>query len=265
MSIVEAVLLAVVEGLTEFLPVSSTGHLIITSALLGIEPSAFSKGFLVIIQLPAILAVLVLYGRRFLRSFRFYVQLSLAFLPAAVVGLLFGDAIDALLENVTMVAVTLLVGGVFLLFVDRVFAKNESWTPTPEITERRSVVVGLFQCFALIPGVSRSAATIVGGLVSGVNRQTAAEFSFFLAVPTMLAATLYKLYKTYSEGELVADQVSVLAVGSIVSFVVAVVAIRGFLKFLVRYGFRAFGWYRIVLGGLLLLLEFVFHVPLQLV
>ncbi|MDX2061829.1 MAG: undecaprenyl-diphosphate phosphatase [Bacteroidia bacterium] len=265
MSLLEAALLAVVEGLTEFLPVSSTGHLIIASALLGIEPTVFSKNFLVIIQLPAILAVLVLYWRRFLQSVRLYVRLLIAFVPAAVVGLAFGDTIDGLLENVTVVAVALLVGGVVLLWVDRLFAANEQRGAGAEVTERRSVVVGLFQCLSLVPGVSRSAATIVGGLASGVDRKTAAEFSFLLAVPTMLAATLYKLYKTHAAGELAVDNLPVLGLGAVVAFGVALVAIRGFLRYLVRYGFRAFGWYRIAVGGALLVLQYVLKVPLSIV
>jgi undecaprenyl-diphosphatase len=265
MSIWEAIILAIVEGITEFLPISSTGHLIIASSVLGIEPTTFTKNFLVIIQLPAILAVLVLYGRRFFQSINFYFKLLLGFLPAAVIGLLLGDQIDALLENVTVVAVMLVLGGIFLLFVDDLFAASAAAPDSLTVSYPRAGLIGLFQCLALIPGVSRSASTIIGGMAVGLNRKSAAEFSFFLAVPTMLAATGYKLLKTYKAGELVADNLPALAIGSIVAFIVAVLAIRSFLRYLTKYGFRAFGWYRIVVGGAILLLQYVLHIPLQLV
>jgi undecaprenyl-diphosphatase len=249
MTITEAIILAIVEGVTEYLPISSTGHMIITSAVLGMKPDEFSKLFMVNIQFGAILAVLVLYWKRFLQSWDFYYKLLAAFIPAAVIGFLAGDLIDALLENVIVVAITLILGGIVLLFADKWFTSS---APDNTISYPKAVIIGFFQCIAMIPGVSRSAATIIGGMVQKLDRKTAAEFSFFLAVPTMFAATAYKLLKTYKMIE--PSHISLLVLGNFVAFIVALVAIKFFISFLTKYGFQLFGYYRILLGGTILIL-----------
>lgn len=269
MSIFETIVIAIVEGLTEFLPVSSTGHMIIAQNVLGVESTEFVKAFTFIIQFGAILSVLVLYWKRFfqlnhtpapeganaiqklLHKFDFYWKLFVAFIPAAVLGLLFSDAIDAMLESVSVVAIMLVLGGIFMLFCDKIFNKGSESTP---FTEHRALMVGLYQCISMIPGVSRSMATIVGGMSQGLTRKAAAEFSFFLAVPTMFGATLYKMYKLLKEGgtDLIMDNMTTLIVGNVVAFVVAMLAIKGFIKYVQKYGFVAFGWYRIVVGGIIL-------------
>lgn len=272
MSIFESIIIAIVEGLTEFLPVSSTGHMIITQGLLGVESDAFVKAFTVIIQFGAILSVVVLYWKRFFRlntepapegasgvqqilhKFDFYWKLLVAFVPAAVIGLLFSDKIDEMLESVTVVAVMLVVGGVFMLFCDKIFNRGSDET---KLTERRALYIGLFQCIAMIPGVSRSMATIVGGMAQKLTRKAAAEFSFFLAVPTMCAASGYKMLKLLLSDEglqLLTDNLGVLIIGNIVAFVVALLAMKWFVAFLTKYGFKVFGVYRIIAGGLILLL-----------
>lgn len=272
MNIFQSIIIAIVEGLTEFLPVSSTGHMIITQGLLGVESDAFVKAFTVIIQFGAILSVVVLYWKRFFRlntepapegagalkrlihKFDFYWKLLVAFIPAAVIGLLFSDKIDEMLENVTVVAVMLVVGGVFMLFCDKIFNRGSDET---KLTERRALYIGLFQCIAMIPGVSRSMATIVGGMAQKLTRKAAAEFSFFLAVPTMCAASGYKMLKLLLSDEglqLLTDNLGVLIIGNIVAFVVALLAMKWFVAFLTKYGFKVFGIYRIVAGGLILVL-----------
>ena len=252
MSIFQAIILAIIEGLTEFLPVSSTGHMIIGSSVLGIAENPFVKNFTVIIQFGAILSVLVLYWKRFLKSIDFYVKLFVAFIPAAIIGFLASDYIDMLLENVIVVAVTLLLGGIFLLFVDKIFEQNEK-NPDSEPNLKSAFIIGVFQVIAMIPGVSRSAATIIGGLTQKLTRKAAAEFSFFLAVPTMFAATSYKLLKIYqSETGFTSHDIQILAVGNIVAFVVALLAIKLFIGFLTKHGFKVFGWYRIVVGIVIL-------------
>lgn len=272
LSLWEAILIAIVEGLTEFLPVSSTGHMIIAQSVLGIESTEFVKAFTVIIQFGAILSVLCLYWRRFfvmgtassdmespvrawLQRLDFYVKLLLAFLPAAFFGLLFADAIDSLLERVEVVAAMLVLGGLFMLFTDRLFPPRKDSRP---LTEKRAVAIGFFQCIAMIPGVSRSMATIVGGMAQGLTRKDAAEFSFFLAVPTMFAATCFKLLKLLlaPEGmDILRQNWEALLLGNLVAFVVALLAIKFFIGFVTRYGFTGFGWYRIAVGGVLLLLS----------
>ena len=242
----QAVILAVVEGVSEFLPISSTGHMIIASAAMGIADQEFTKLFTVCIQFGAILSVLVLYWRRFLQSARFYAKLLVAFLPAAVVGQLFGRWIDLFLENVMVVAFSLLAGGVVLVFIDRWFREKET---TEEVSYRTAFWVGCFQTIAMIPGVSRSAATIIGGLSQRLTRKAAAEFSFFLAVPTMFAASCYKLYGFYQGGgRVTGDLAGLLLVGNLVAFGVALLAIKSFINYLTRHGFRLFGYYRIALG-----------------
>ncbi|MBO5741967.1 MAG: undecaprenyl-diphosphate phosphatase [Bacteroidaceae bacterium] len=276
MDTLQTIIIAIVEGLTEFLPVSSTGHMIIAQNLLGVESTTFVKAFTFIIQFGAILSVVCLYWKRFfqlnrtpapegagfikrlLHKYDFYWKLFIAFLPAAIFGLLFSDAIDAMLERVEVVAITLVLGGVFMLFCDRIFNKGSEKT---ELTEKRALMVGLFQCISMIPGVSRSMATIVGGMSQRLTRKAAAEFSFFLAVPTMLAATVYKVYDLVKEGgmEIITDNLSTLLIGNAVAFIVALLAIKFFIGFVTKYGFKAFGWYRILVGGLILALLFTGH------
>ena len=271
MDILDAVIIAIVEGLTEFLPVSSTGHMIIAQNVLSGESTVFVKAFTFIIQFGAILSVVCLYWkrffrlnhtpapagasgfRRFLHKYDFYWKLFVAFIPAAVLGLLFSDLIDKMLESVTVVAVMLIVGGIFMLFCDKIFSHGSEKT---EMTEKRAFWIGMFQCISMIPGVSRSMATIVGGMAQKLTRKAAAEFSFFLAVPTMFAATVYKMYDLLKEGgtQIIADNLSVLLVGNIVAFIVALLAIKFFIAFVTKYGFKLFGWYRIVVGGAILVM-----------
>lgn len=249
MTVFEAIVIAVVEGITEFLPISSTGHMIISQALLGMEIDEFTKAFTVNIQFGAILSVVVLYWKRFLQSWSFYQKLFVAFLPAAAIGFLAGDFIDSLLENVMVVAVMLLIGGVLLLFVDKWFRKENE---NQEITYPTALKIGFWQCIAMIPGVSRSAATIIGGMQQKLSRKNAAEFSFFLAVPTMAAASGYKLLKDYKH--ITAENIDILIIGNLVAFVVAMIAIKTFITFLQKHGFKVFGWYRIVVGLVLIIL-----------
>ena len=276
MTIFETIVIAIVEGLTEFLPVSSTGHMIITQNLLGVESTEFVKAFTFIIQFGAILSVVVLYWKKFfqlnrtpapegssalkkfLHKYDFYWKLFVAFIPAAVLGLLFSDMIDAMLESVTVVAITLILGGIFMLFCDKIFNKGSEQT---QLTEKRAFWIGMFQCISMIPGVSRSMATIVGGMAQKLTRKAAAEFSFFLAVPTMFAATLYKVYKIFKTGgtEMIMDNMTTLVVGNVVAFIVAMLAIKFFISFVTKYGFKAFGWYRIIVGGVILAMLLTGH------
>jgi undecaprenyl-diphosphatase len=270
MSWFHAVILAIIEGLTEFLPVSSTGHMIIASSLMGINTSEFVKMFTVNIQFGAILSVVVLYWKRFFQSFDFYKKLFIAFLPALLIGFALNDLIDAMLESVLTVAISLVAGGVLLLFVDKWFQNNPTHT-TP--SDRQAFFIGLAQCIAMIPGVSRSAASIIGGLAQGISRKAAAEFSFFLAIPTMLAAATYKFLTGFLRLDLKDDilkgnmpkiqasleqlsprDLQILLLGNAVAFVVAMLAIRFFIDFLTRNGFKLFGYYRIILGVFLLVL-----------
>jgi undecaprenyl-diphosphatase len=244
MSFWQAVILAIVEGLTEFLPVSSTGHMIIAASLMGISELEFTKLFNVNIQFGAILSVVVLYYRRFFISFDLYLKLFVAFLPAAIIGYTLMDLIDLLLGSVLVVAIMLVVGGIVLVYIDTWLSKVER--PEQPLSFKQAFVVGLFQCIAMIPGVSRSAATIIGGLVQGINRKTAAEFSFFLAVPTMAAAGGYKLLKGYES--IRSEDIQILLIGNGVAFLVGMLAIRFFIAFVTRYGFRWFGIYRIIVG-----------------
>lgn len=286
LSLIETIILAIVEGLTEFLPVSSTGHMIITQGILGIESTEFFKAFIVIIQFGAILSVvglywkkffkikkadplnkeeletlsshkrLMVYLQRFLYKYDFYWKLLLGFIPAAVLGLLLNEYIDKLLESVNVVATMLVLGGIFMVFSDKIF-KNQ--TLEEQITDKKAVAIGFFQCIAMIPGVSRSMATIMGGMSQKLSRKHAAEFSFFLAVPTMFAATCYKLYKLYLNGgaELITNNITTLLVGNAVAFVVGMLAIKFFISYITKYGFRAFGYYRIIVGTIILILSFL--------
>lgn len=248
MDIIQTIIIAIVEGLTEFLPVSSTGHMIIAQQLLGVESTPFVKAFTVIIQFGAILSVIVLYWKRFFQSWDFYLKLLIGFIPAAVLGFLFSDFIDDMLENVYVVATMLVLGGILMLFVDKWFNSPEA---TDNVTKKNAFIIGFFQCIAMIPGVSRSMATIVGGMTQKLTRKTAAEFSFFLAVPTMAAATGYKLLKLLLEPDgvqILQDNMSTLIIGNVVAFVVAMLAIKFFINYVTKYGFKLFGWYRIILG-----------------
>lgn len=256
MTVFQAIVLAIIEGLTEFLPVSSTGHMIIGSSIMGISANSFVKTFTVAIQLGAILSVVVLYWKRFWQTWTFYFVLLVGFIPAAVAGLLLNDQIDQLLERVDVVGWMLIIGGIVLLFIDKLFSTSSA-EATAQVTYGQSLKIGLFQCIAMVPGVSRSAATIIGGLTQGLTKKTAAEFSFFLAVPTMLAATGYKLLKYYLEGNAFGnDEITLLVIGNVVSFVVAMIAIKYFITFLTANGFKIFGYYRIAAGIILLLLYY---------
>jgi undecaprenyl-diphosphatase len=256
-SVLQSILLAIIEGLTEFLPVSSTGHMIIASSVMGIAADPFTKLFTVVIQLGAILSVIVLYWKRFFQSIDFYFKIAVAFIPALIAGLLFKSHIDAFLERVDIVGYALLAGGVFFLFVDKIFKENteEETTPMPYL---KAFKIGCFQVISLIPGVSRSAATIIGGLSQGLTRKTAAEFSFFLAIPTMLGATVLTLYKFYDNGmKLSSSEINMLVIGNVTAFIVAMIAIRSFISFLTNHGFKLFGYYRIVLGTIILILYYL--------
>ncbi|MBN2106474.1 MAG: undecaprenyl-diphosphate phosphatase [Deltaproteobacteria bacterium] len=249
MTPLDAVIIAIVEGITEFLPISSTGHMIIAERILGLTNTDFTKTFIVNIQFGAILSVVVLYWRKFVQSLDFYRKLFIAFLPAAVIGFLLHDYIDALLESVVVVAASMLAGGILLLFVDRWF---HSPSPDQSMTSKKALIIGFFQCIAMIPGVSRSAATIIGGMSQKLDRTTAAEFSFFLAVPTMFAASAYKLLKSYQT--ITAENIGILLLGNAVAFAVAMLAIKSFIAYLTKHGFAVFGWYRIAIGVLILIL-----------
>ena len=264
MTYFEAFIIAVIEGLTEFLPISSTGHMMIGTAILGIKATPFVKLFTIAIQLGAILSVVVLYFKRFFKSIDFYIKLVVAFIPAAIFGVLLGDYIDAALENLIGVAVALFIGGIILLFVDKWF-KNNIQNEEKDITYPKALKIGLFQCLAMWPGMSRSASTIVGGMTQGLTRQNAAEFSFFLAVPTMFAATAKKLLDFYKDGiSLNAQELNILVFGNVIAFIVALLAIKSFIGFLNKNGFKGFGWYRIIVGGVLILL-FLLHIPIEII
>ncbi len=255
MNLLQAIVLAIIEGITEFLPVSSTGHMIIGSSAMHIASEPFVKVFTVAIQFGAILSVLVLYWRRFMQQFSFYLKLLVAFLPAVFFGLLFKKQIDGLLENIVVVAVALIAGGIVFLLLDKIFARlREKETSVDDVTLPKALRIGLFQVMAMVPGVSRSAATIIGGMTQGLSPITAAEFSFFLAVPTMFAATCKSLLDFVQDegGSFTSQELTLLAVGNIVAFVVAMIAIRTFIGYLTRYGFRMFGYYRIVAGVIIL-------------
>lgn len=267
MDLLETVIIAIVEGLTEFLPVSSTGHMIIAQSLLGVESTPFVKAFTVIIQFGAILSVICLYWKRFFypnaesegksywRSmYDFYARLVVGVLPAVVLGLAFNDFIESNLGNVQLVAWMLIIGGVFMLFCDRIFNKGSEDT---RLTYKRAFIIGLIQCISMIPGVSRSMSTIVGGMSQRLTRKAAAEFSFFLAVPTMFGATCLEMFKmiTHGGGSLLTqgNNLETLILGSVVAFIVAILAIKFFINYVTKYGFAAFGWYRIIVGLIIII------------
>jgi undecaprenyl-diphosphatase len=258
MTIVQSIIIGIVEGITEFIPISSTAHMRITESLMGLDlTDQFTKAFTIAIQLGAILSVVVLYWRKFfdLSRLNFYVKLIIAVIPALVFGFLFSKKIDAVLETPLIIAIIMLGGGIVLLFVDDWF-KNPAIHDDKEISLLKAFKIGLYQCLAIVfPGLSRSAATIIGGMSLQLTRAAAAEFSFFLAVPTMLAATIYQLYKFAGEnGSFTAHQIKLLSIGNLTAFIVSLLAIRFFISFLKKYGFRVWGVYRIIIGILLLVL-----------
>lgn len=257
MNLIQTIILGIVEGITEFLPVSSTGHMIIAQKLLAIESTEFVKAFTVNIQFGAILSVVVLYWKRFFQTIDFYWKLLIAVIPALILGFLFSERIDKLLENVTVVAVMLVLGGILMLFVDKWFNKPNK---DQAIGWKRALKIGFYQCIAMIPGVSRSMATIVGGMSTKLTRKNAAEFSFFLAVPTMAAASGYKLLKLFMEPAgkaILSENLITLLIGNLVAFIVAMAAIKIFIEFLTKFGFKAFGYYRIIVGIAILVLLYL--------
>lgn len=261
MTIIESIIIAIVEGLTEFIPISSTGHMIIAEKLLGVTDNDFSKVFTIAIQLGAILAVVVLYWKKFFdfNNWQFYLKLLVGVIPAIILGLLFSKQIDDLLESTTTVAVALLLGGIILIFVDKFFTRPRIQSEK-QVSFRSSFVIGIWQCLAMVPGVSRSAASIIGGMQQKLTRSAAAEFSFFLAVPTMLAATGYKLLKHYKEnGGFSGEEVKLLLIGNVIAFLVAMIAIKFFIEFLKKHGFRVWGIYRVILGIILLIMIYTGH------
>ena len=262
MDILQTIIIAIVEGLTEFLPVSSTGHMIIAQSLLGVESTPFVKAFTVIIQFGAILSVICLYWKRFFypeavksgqsyckSMYDSYARPVVCVLPAVVLGLAFNDFIESNLGNVNLVAWMLIIGGIFMLFCDRIFNKGSEDT---KLTYKRALIIGFIQCISMIPGVSRSMSTIVGGMSQRLTRKAAAEFSFFLAVPTMFGATCLETYKMISHGGgsllTQGNNLQMLILGSVVAFIVAIAAIKFFINYVTKYGFAAFGWYRIIVG-----------------
>ncbi|VAV84293.1 Undecaprenyl-diphosphatase [hydrothermal vent metagenome] len=265
MDFIDAIILAIIEGITEYLPVSSTGHMIIASSFMKIAADDFTKLFTIVIQLGAILAVVVLYWKRFFQTLDFYFKLLVAFIPAVILGLLLNDVIDELLESPVIVAISLIIGGFILLKVDDWFKANEIFdnenpTTHTEISYATALKIGFFQTLAMIPGTSRSGASIVGGMTQKLNRKTAAEFSFFLAVPTMFGATAKKLYDYSQAGfELSSDQINYLIIGNVIAFIVALIAIRSFINYLSKKGFKIFGYYRIVFGIALLIIHFTIY------
>lgn len=266
MSILHALILALVEGLTEFLPVSSTAHLLFTEELLGIEQTEYVKMFTVSIQFGAILAVVVAYWKRFFINIQwsFYRVLAIAVIPALILGKLFDDKIEAVFEKPLVIALVLILGGIVLLFIDRIFS-NQAQIKDKEVSVRKGIFIGLWQCLAMMPGVSRSAASIIGGMQQGLNRKSAAEFSFFLAVPTMAAVTLYSVFlknwcvdgqelKGISMILSSTENTLVFFIGNVASFIIAFIAIKSFITFLQKYGFKVWGIYRIAVGLILLIL-----------
>jgi len=261
MTIPEAIIIAIVEGLTEYLPVSSTAHMVFAAALLGMEEDEFLKMFQVSIQFGAILSIVVLYWRKFFdfTNLKFYLKLAFAVIPALALGYLFDDSIEAVLGNTIAIAVVLVLGGVILLFTDRWF-KNPKIQDEKELSVKKAVIIGFWQCLAMMPGVSRSAASIIGGMSQGLSRKAAAEFSFFLAVPTMLAVAVYSVFvKTWGNDmkgyEMIfqdQNHITLFILGNVIAFIVAMIAVKTFIAILARYGFKFWGWYRIIAGILLL-------------
>ncbi len=265
MDILQAIIIAIIEGLTEYLPISSTAHMGFIASLMGMEETEFLKMFQVSIQFGAILSIVVLYWRKFFdfKNLSFYIKLACAVIPALVLGYLFDDKIEAVLGNQIAISAVLVLGGIILLFVDNWF-KNPRIHDEKEITIPKGIVIGFWQCLAMMPGTSRSAASIIGGMTQGLSRKAAAEFSFFLAVPTMLAVTVYSIFvKTWGEGtdhaqkgyEMIMatpENIKVFFLGNIIAFIVALIAVKTFIAVLAKYGFKFWGWYRIIIGIVLL-------------
>ncbi|MDP4266750.1 MAG: undecaprenyl-diphosphate phosphatase [Bacteroidota bacterium] len=251
MSTLQAIILAIIQGITEFLPISSTGHMIFGESLMKISNPSFARTYIVNIHFGTVLAVLTVYLQRFFKSFDFYFKLFVGFLPAMVIGLLLNNFIDHYLTNVIVVAVSLFIGGIILIFVDKWFKGAES-TEVQEITYLSALKIGFYQVIAMIPGISRSAATIIGGMTQKLNRKNAAEFSFFLAVPTVLAASGYKLLKSYKEIQ--SSDLTNLILGNIIAYIVAILIIRTFISYISKHGFKLFGYYRIILGIIIIVL-----------
>ena len=266
MNILQAIILAIIEGLTEFLPISSTAHMGFTASLLGMEESEFLKMFQVSIQFGAILAIVVLYWKKFFNftNFKFYFKLVYAVIPALVLGYLFDDKIEAVLGNQIAISTVLVLGGVVLLYVDNWF-KNPKILDEKDISIKDGIIIGFWQCLAMMPGTSRSAASIIGGMTRGLSRRASAEFSFFLAVPTMLAVTVYSVFvKTWGKGTVTEmkgyemilqdqDHINLFILGNVIAFIIALIAVKTFIDVLTKYGFKFWGWYRIIIGvGLLI-------------
>lgn len=266
MELLHAIIIAIIEGLTEYLPISSTAHMGFTAALMGLEESEFLKMFQVSIQFGAILSIVVLYWKKFFdfTNFNFYLKLAFAVIPALGLGYLLDDKIEAVLGNQIAISSVLVIGGIVLLFVDKWF-KNPKIHDEKEITFKKAITIGFWQCLAMMPGTSRSAASIIGGMTQGLSRKAAAEFSFFLAVPTMLAVTVYSIFvKTWGEGtadpqkgyEMIMatpENIKIFIIGNVVAFFVALIAVKTFIAVLTKYGFKFWGWYRIIIGILLLI------------
>lgn len=266
MNTLEAIIVAIVEGLTEYLPISSTAHMGFAAALMGLPESEFFKMFQISIQFGAILAVVALYWKKFFdfSNFNFYIKLMIAVIPALVLGYLFDEKIEAVLGNQIAISAVLVLGGVVLIFVDRWF-KNPTILDEKQISNKKALTIGFWQCLAMMPGTSRSAASIIGGMTQGLSRKAAAEFSFFLAVPTMAAATLYSVFlKTWGKGtageakgyEMIlqdSSHIMLFLIGNVVAFIVAMIAIKFFIAVLTKFGFKAWGWYRIIIGIVLLI------------
>ncbi|MFA7615409.1 MAG: undecaprenyl-diphosphate phosphatase [Weeksellaceae bacterium] len=266
MSTLEAIIVAIVEGLTEYLPISSTAHMGFAAALMGLPESEFFKMFQISIQFGAILAVVALYWKKFFdfSNFNFYIKLMIAVIPALGLGYLFDDKIEAVLGNQIAISAVLVLGGVVLIFVDRWF-KNPTILDEKQISNKKALTIGFWQCLAMMPGTSRSAASIIGGMTQGLSRKAAAEFSFFLAVPTMAAATLYSVFiKSWGKGtaneakgyEMIfqdSSHIMLFLIGNLVAFIVAMIAIKFFIAVLTKFGFKAWGWYRIIIGIVLLI------------
>jgi len=268
MNTLQAIIIAIIEGLTEYLPISSTAHMIFTSSYFGIQEDDFVKLFQVSIQFGAILAVVVLYWKKFLAfptlkiGMNFYTKLAFAVIPALILGKLFDDKIEAILGDPIPIAIVLILGGVILLFVDQYFKDKTTIVNEEDITVKKAVTIGFWQCLAMMPGTSRSAASIIGGMQQGLSRNTAAEFSFFLAVPTMLAVTCYSVFlKTYETSQMKGyelilksnDNITMFLIGNVVAFIVAILAIKFFIGIINKYGFKPWGWYRIIMGTFLLI------------
>lgn len=262
MDFIQSIILAIIEGLTEYLPISSTAHMIFASSYYGIQEDDFVKLFQVSIQFGAILAVVALYWKKFFNFSRlgFYVKLACAVVPALALGYIFDDMIDAALGDPIPIAIVLILGGIVLLFIDNFF-KNPEIVKEEDITIKKAVTIGFWQCLAMMPGTSRAAASIIGGMQQKLTRETAAEFSFFLAVPTMAAVTVYSVFvKTYHQTGLKgyelltqnSENLKMFLVGNVIAFIVAIIAIKGFIGIIKKYGFQPWGWYRIIAGAALL-------------